>query len=106
MRQNIAHFLYSNFLGRTSKKKHPVSKNANFVTNALGCDLSTDEAHYTCSVHQWIGNLILPKFDLSKSSLALLESEILPYCRHQAKKDVLKNKPAAQAAGADTSRCM
>ena len=24
MRQNIANFLYSNFLGRTSKKKHPV----------------------------------------------------------------------------------
>ena len=24
MRQNVADFLYSNFLGRTSKKKHPV----------------------------------------------------------------------------------
>ena len=26
MKQNIANFLYSNFLGRTSKKKHPVGK--------------------------------------------------------------------------------
>ena len=24
MRQNIANFMYSNFLGRTSQKKHPV----------------------------------------------------------------------------------
>ena len=26
MRQNIAHFLYSNFLGRTSQKSHPVEQ--------------------------------------------------------------------------------
>ena len=63
-----------------------VTKNANFVTNALRGDLSTvnvrpcyhtcTACHHTCSLHQWIGNRILPKFYPRMSSLALLEPEI------------------------------
>ena len=34
------------------------------------------ELPYTCSVHQWIGNRILPQFDPRMSSLALLEADI------------------------------
>ena len=32
--------------------------------------------HHTCSVHEWIGNLIQPKFVPRMSSLALLEAKI------------------------------
>ena len=36
---------------------HPMlTKNANFVTNALKGDLSTVNVHHSCSLHQWIGN--------------------------------------------------
>ena len=31
MRENIANFLYSNFLGRTRKKNHPVPSHFRFV---------------------------------------------------------------------------
>ena len=61
---------------------HPMlTENANFVTNALKGDLSTVNVrplcgHHTCSVHQWIGNFILPQFDPRMSSLALLEAKI------------------------------
>ena len=61
---------------------HPtLTENANFVTNALSGDLSTVNVrpscgHHTCSLHQWIGNLIIPQFDPRMSSLALLEPEI------------------------------
>ena len=61
---------------------HPMlTENANFVTNALRGDLSTVYVrpwcgHHTCSVHQWIGNWIIPQFDPRMSSLALLEAEI------------------------------
>ena len=60
---------------------HPMlTKNANFVTNALRGDLATVNwcGHHTCNLHQWIGNWILPKFYPRMSSLALLEPEI-PY---------------------------
>ena len=63
---------------------HPMlTKNANFITNALRVDLSTVNVrnwcgHHSCSLHQWNGNWILPQFDPRMSSLALLEPEI-PY---------------------------
>ena len=63
---------------------HPMlTKNANFVTNALRGDLSTVNVrnwcgHHTFSLHLWIGNRILPQFDPRMTSLALLEPEI-PY---------------------------
>ena len=58
-----------------------LTENANFVTGTLRGDLSTVNVrpwcgHYTCSVHQWIGNWILPKFVPRMSSLALLEADI------------------------------
>ena len=69
-------------LGQGCMGCHPMlTKNANFVTNALRGDLSTLNVrpwcgHYTFSLLQWIGNWILPQFDPSMSSPALLEPEI------------------------------
>ena len=55
--------------------------NTNLLTNALRGDLLTVNlrpwcGHHTCSVHQWIGNWILPQFDPRMSFLAVLGAEM------------------------------
>ena len=47
MRQNIADFLYSNFLGRTSQKKHPVHAFFYFLINKLD-NLAIPEERTLC----------------------------------------------------------
>ena len=67
---------------------HPMlTENANLVTNALRGDLTTGIVR-PCSVHQWIGNLILLQFDPGVSSLALLESKILYFLYVTVKNNV------------------
>ena len=78
------HILWISVLPPPTMGCHPMlTKNANFVTNALTGDVSTGNVrnwcgHHNCSLHQWIGNWILPQFDPRMRFLVLLEPEI-PY---------------------------
>ena len=60
MRQNVADFLYSNFLGRTSKKKHPVHitpHNATLLSSGVTSVPSTRTCTPTTRARAWTSSL-------------------------------------------------
>ena len=106
MRQNIADFLYLNFLGRTSQKKHPVALYSTLtflfrpagdsegVGGQAGLDLQDVAVLYQQEVTH--GTLGLLKWTTEPSSLIMLTSSI-PGMLDTGVRDVRRRSPMSRS---------